>query len=380
MSRPERPDAFPPALEGAWRRLADAATGRAGDDTLEVLRADVQRLSDLFTTARPDGTFPDYLADPRLLAAYGLFFLPQAWARAGWALAHAIDLRGWRPARSEARILDLGSGAGGCGLRAARKLLEAGATSVTLTAVDRSAQALAALETIAPCAAPGAAVAARIGDVRDPGTWPQGDHDLILAGFVLNELGLRENGEREAWFRQVCASLAPGGLLILIEPALRATAEPLRRLSDARARKSPRRIGPEVDTLPCPLLGGEHWDHEVRAWTPPPATEYLNRKLHRDLGAIRFSQALFSDAELAPLPADAARVVAEPQLLKGLYRIVVSQGGRLRTAEVPTRGLSKSEAKAMAAGYARGDIVTLPASVDVRQRLADASELRRLGP
>lgn len=379
MSPPERPDAYPAGLEAAWMRLAEEATGRAGDDALEVLRADVQRLSDLFTTARPDGSFPDYFADPRLLAAYGLFFLPQAWARTGWALAHAIDLRGWRPARTPARILDLGAGAGGVGLRAARKLLELGGGPVQLVAVDRSASALAALEAVAESGAPGTEVVTRIGDVRETETWPEGDYDLILAGFVLNELGLREDGEREGWLKRVAARLAPGGLLILIEPALRATAEPLRRLSDARARKSPRRIGPEVDDAPCPLLGGEHWDHEVRAWTPPPAADYLNRKLHRDLGAVRFSQAMFSDAALAPLPAEAARVVAEPQLLKGLYRIVVSQGGRLRTVEVPTRGLSRQEAKALAALYARGDVVALPAAAEPRQRVA-AETLRRLGP
>lgn len=380
MSPPEPPDAYPPALEAEWLRHAETATGRTGEDALEVLRADVQRLSDLFTTARPDGTFPDYFADPRLLAAYGLFFLPQAWARTGWALAHAIDLRGWRPSRPAARILDVGSGAGGCGLRAARKLCELGGGGVELVAVDRSATALAALESVASSACPRATVTTRIGEARDAETWPEGDYDLIVAGFVLNELGLREDGEREGWVKRVAARLAPGGLLVLIEPALRATAEPLRRLSDARARKSPRRIGPEVDALPCPLLGGEHWDHEVRGWTPPPAAGYLNRKLHRDLTAIRFSQALFSDAAVAPLPPEAARIVAEPQLLKGLYRIVVSQAGRLRTVEVPTRGLSKSQAKALAASFARGDIVTLPASADARQRLGALDELRRLGP
>ena len=380
MSRPESPDTYPPALEAEWLRQAEVATGRSGDDALEVLRADVQRLSDLFTTARPDGSFPDYFADPRLLAAYGLFFMPQAWARTGWALAHALNLRGWRPARPAARILDLGSGAGGCGLRAARKLIEAGCPSVELVAVDRSAAALAALESVAPTACPGITVTTRIGEARDQETWPEGDYDLIVAGFVLNELGLREDGEREGWMRRAAARLAPAGLFMLIEPALRSTAEPLRRLSDARSRKSPRRIGPEVDALPCPMLGGEHWDHEVREWTPPPVTEYLNRKLHRDLGAIRFSQALFSDAELAPLPAGAARIVAEPQLIKGLYRIVISQGGRLRTIETPTRGLSKQEAKALAAGFARGDIVTVPDSDDSRQRLAAPTELSRLGP
>jgi hypothetical protein len=132
--------------------------------------------------------------------------------------------------------------------------------------------------------------------------------------------------------------------------------------------------------MPCPLLGGEHWDHEVREWTPPPLTEYLNRKLHRNLSAIRFSQAIFSDAELSELPAEAARIVAEPQLIKGLFRFIISQDGKLRTIEVPTRGLSKREAKALDQLYMRGDIVSVPVSTETRQRLENATELKRLGP
>jgi len=380
MSPRELPDTFPPELEAAWMTKAEQATGRTAEDALEVLRADVQKLSDLFTVGRPDGTFPDYFTDARLLAAYGLFFFPQAWARTGWSLAHAIDFRGWKPSRPPVRILDLGSGSGGCGLRVARKLSQIQGHTIELIAVDRSPSALAALESVAPIACPQATIITRIGDAREVETWPEGDFDIIIGGFVLNELGFKEDGEREGWMKRLSARLAPHGLVILIEPALRTTAEPLRKLSDARARKSPKRIGPEVDAMPCPLLGGEHWDHEVRPWTPPLLTEYLNRKLHRNLTAIRFSQALFSDAELSVLPAEAARIVAEPQLIKGLFRFIVSQGGKLRTIEVPTRGLSKREAKALDEQYMRGDIVSLPVSTETRQRLENATELKRLGP
>jgi hypothetical protein len=126
------------------------------------------------------------------------------------------------------------------------------------------------------------------------------------------------------------------------------------------------------------MLGGDHWDHEVRRWQAPADAAFLNRRLHRDLGAVRFSLALFSDAPLPALPGGSARIVAEPQLLKGLFRLVVSAGGRLRTVEIPTRGLGKREAKDLAAGFERGDLVTLPPG-DAR-RLPDAASVRRLGP
>lgn len=371
MSPPEPPGELPAEVEAAWVARAEAATGLPGDEALERLRPAVARLSDLFTMARPAGEFPDYLADESLLAAYGLFFFPQSWARAGWALAHA-RLRGWKPGSARPRLLDLGSGPGSCGLRLARALGGEG----ELRLLDRSPSALAAAESLAGAAAPGWSVLGTVGDARAPRSWPEGPFDIVVAGFVLNELGLDDAG-KDAWFESAAASLAPGGLLILIEPALRATAEPLRRLSDRRASLSPRRIGPEVDASPCPMLGGEHWDHEVRAWEAPPATAYLNRKLHRDLGAVRFSLALFSDAALAAPPAGAARVVAEPQLLKGLFRLVVSAGGRLRTVEAATRGLSKREAKDLAAGFARGDIVRVPPG-DARR--VEAAGLVRLGP
>jgi len=371
MSPPEPPGRLPAAVESAWRARAEAVTGLAGEAALERLRPSVSRLSDLFTLERPASGFPDYLADGSLLTAYGLFFFPQSWARAAWALAHA-RWRGWAPGSSRPRVLDLGSGPGSCGLSLARGLGGAG----ELRLLDRSPAALAAAEALAGAAAPGWEVGGTVGDAREPRSWPEGPFDVVVAGFVLNELGLDEPA-RDAWFEAAAARLAPGGLLILIEPALRATAEPLRRLSDRRASLSPRRIGPEVDAAPCPMLGGEHWDHEVRAWSAPDTAAFLNRKLHRDLGFVRFSLALFSDADLPPVPAGAARVVAEPQLLKGLLRLVVSSGGRLRTVEVATRGLGKREAKDLAAGFARGDLVRVPPG-DARR--IDAADLARLGP
>ncbi len=376
MSAAEPPDAYPPALAAAWSELAGSAVGDSGESALDRLRPHVARLSDLFTLARPAGDFPDYLADPALLAAYGEFFFPQSWTRAGWAMAHA-SLRGWAPASRRPRILDLGSGPGSCGLRAARWLAAAGGLPGELMLVDRSSSALAAAARVAEAAAPGWGVACRVADVRAPAQWPEGRFDLVVAGFVLNELGLDEPA-LDRWVDEVAARLEPGGLIILIEPALRATAERLRRLSDRRTARSPRRIGPEVDDAPCPMLGGDHWDHEVRRWQAPADAAFLNRRLHRDLGAVRFSLALLSDATLPPLPEGAARVVAEPQLLKGLFRLVLSAGGRLRTVEIPTRGLGRRAAKDLAAAFERGDLVAVPPG-DGR-RLPDPASVRRLGP
>jgi len=371
ISVAETRGALPPAVEAAWVARAETLTGSTGHEALEKLRPAVAHLSDLFTLERPSQAFPDYLADPTLLTAYGLFFFPQSWTRTYWALAHA-QFRGWQPRNQSPRVLDVGSGPGSCGLAVAHGLGTAG----DLHLLDHSTAAMAAGQALGGAAAPGWNVHTHKGNVRDPRSWPEGSFDVLVAGFVLNELALKPD-DLEAWFESAAARLAPGGLLMLIEPALRLTAEPLRRLADRRATLSPARIGPEVDNQPCPMLGSEHWDHEVRDWTPPSATEFLNRKLHRNLSAVRFSLALFSDAPLPPLAPHAARIVAEPQLLKGLIRLIVRTEGQLRTLELPTRGLNKHDAKALVAKFARGDILAVPPS---EGRRVEAGHLTHLGP
>lgn len=362
---------LPPEVEAVWVARAETLTGKTGDEALEKLRPAVAKLSDLFTLERPNQGFPDYLADPTLLTAYGLFFFPQSWARTYWALAHA-RFSGWKPRSERPRVLDLGSGPGSCGLALARGLGTPGA----LYLVDHSQAAMAAGQALGVVAAPGWDVHTHLGNVREPRSWPDGEFDIVVAGFVLNELGLNPDA-LDAWLASATARLAPSGLLILIEPALRLTAEPLRRLADRHAAANPPRIGPEVDNQPCPMLGSEHWDHEVRDWTPPTATEFLNRKLHRNLSAVKFSLALFSDASLPPVPQHASRVVAEPQLLKGLIRLIVRAQGQLRTVEIPTRGLSKHDAKALVATFSRGDILAVP---PCEGRRVEAAQVTHLGP
>ena len=97
MSLAESPRlAYPPAAEAFWIGQAELAAERVGDDALQRMTPAVAHLSDLFTTERPDHKFPDYFADPRLLAAYGIFFLPQSFTRTSFALAQICGLRGWR--------------------------------------------------------------------------------------------------------------------------------------------------------------------------------------------------------------------------------------------------------------------------------------------
>jgi hypothetical protein len=93
---------------------------------------------------------------------------------------------------------------------------------------------------------------------------------------------------------------------------------------------------------------------------------------------VRFACALFTDAALTDLPAEAVRLVSDVQIIKGLLRFIVVRAGALQSVEVPTRGLSKHDVKALAATFGRGDVVSFPVMNGAKVRLADRSELRVL--
>lgn len=378
MSPGDKFIAYPASAESFWVGEAERVMERSGEEALEKLTSAVAHLSDLFTTERPAKQFPDYFADPRLLAAYGVFFLPQSFTRTSFALTQICGHRGWKPASPNPRILDVGSGPGSCGVAVAHRLSQMGYTGISLTGLDKSPMALVAMESFGQAVLGEAGtVATRIGDAARSETWPEGTFDVIVAGFVLNELPQLDDLALVRWYDAVRSRLAPGGLVLVLEPALRITSQRLQRLSDTLAQRGDQRIAPELDARPDPQLGsGEHWSHETRAWTAPASTEFVNRHLHRDLREVRFTFAAMSEADLAPLPTGLARLISDVQIIKGLLRFVALRAGRIENVEVPTRGLSKHEVKQLAATFARGDIVRYPEAASPRLRLAKHEDLR----
>ena len=378
MSPTDSSIAYPVEAEAFWVGQAELTSEKLGDEALERMTPAVAHLSDLFTTERPDKKFPDYFADPRLLAAYGVFFLPQSFTRTSIALAQTCGLRGWKPSNAIPAILDLGSGPGSCGVAAAYRLRQAGIKKIKLHGVDKSPCALASMESFAQATlGEDVETMTRIGDASRPETWPEGPFDLIVAGFVMNEMPQLDHAALLRWFDELKARLAPGGLILILEPALRITAERLQKLSDNIAADEMTRIAPELDALPDPQLGpGEHWSHETRAWKAPTSTEFVNRHLHRDLREVRFSFAAFSDAPLTPLPLGLSRLISDVQIIKGLLRFITIREGAIESVEVPTRGLSKHEVKKLAATFGRGDIVRHPHPAAPRLRLANHEELK----
>lgn len=401
------PNAYPAALEKFWISRAIEASGNPEeqDTALRRMEPKVQALSDLFTAERPSKDFPDYFADRSLLAAYGLFFFPQSMAKAQWALDFAVRLRGWAPPSETVRILDLGAGAGPCGLGLALALHEKHpGRKIRLTALDHSPHALAALKELAQL--PDLAGWLTLETVRHDlksGVLPAlgGAFDLVVAGFALNEMfasrslnaealppasasgvrqarpmpGLhsgciaRDHASRVDFIKQLRPLLADTGLLIVLEPAFKPTAEPLTAVSDALAAGPAFfRWGPQLAAAPCPFLSapanGKYWDHEVRLWTAPESLAFINRRLFRDIATLKFSCAILGASPPPPWPAQPAggailRLASPIAPLKGRFVFsATTTEGALVTVQVPLRGMSRQEEKEFELKFERGDVIT----------------------
>ena len=379
MSETNPLNQYPEIAEDYWLNFAQEITGLVGEEALEKITPSVARLSDLFTVDRPEKKFPDYFSDNELLSAYGLFFLPQSFIRTTYALRFITEARQWKAPTSPLRILDLGSGPGSCGVACAHYFKELGVSEIELNALDHSATALATLEPFSEAILGNKIkVKTRIADAHRAETWPEGPFDIIIAGFVLTEMKSLNQPALLQWVESMKDRLTPDGLILILEPALKVTSQRLQKLSDEiAAQEIISRIGPELDNHPCPqLVDGVHWSHEVRHWQIPTTTEFINRRLHRDLRDVRFTFAAFSDQKIKALDKSTIRIVSDIQIIKGLLRFIGVQNGQLQTIELATRGLSKHDVKLLAAKFERGDIVTHSQPPAAKVRLMDSADLK----
>ena len=370
-------------MENFWlRKAADAWSVPAGTpagELLEKVRSAVEELSDLFTTERPrDGHFRDYMSNPQLLSAYGLFFFPQSFARASFAVRRLLEVYDWAPTKNvdaPLRILDLGSGASPCGFAAAEIFREKfPEREIIITALDRSRTAVEAAREIARTnfseISPRISAEPLVADLKKlvPAKLPIPPQDLILLGWSLNE-AVPATEDAGPFLKNLAPLLAQDGAIIVLEPALKATAERLRQASDAFAENPGNpfyRLAPELGPHPCPLLReGIFWEHEVRKWTPPATLEFLNRTLFREISALKFAWCALgkNPGKIFCTPSgavDIVRLVSPMEITKTCVRFVcINPQGEKRSVEIPTRGLSKSEVKKIAGSWERGDIAII---------------------
>jgi hypothetical protein len=232
-----------------------------------------------------------YLADPELRREYADEIAP----RTGAALEKLLGELYPTGVAAPARALDLGAGTGAAGA-ALRARFGAG---LEVVGVDR-------------VAGPGLVVADLARDVPAG----LGRFELLVAAHLLGELFLDQPAERRldalarrvlAWTREL---LAEGGLVILVEPALRETSRALLGVRDRLIAAGLGVVAPCFWMGPCPALARERdWCHDAAA--------------ARAAGSPRvdFSYVALRTAAPPPASPDVFRVVSDRLVEKGRLKI-----------------------------------------------------------
>ncbi len=301
----------------APRGDARASRGGAGEvlapDELREVGAAVARLSRGLTRER-ELAGARYMDEGRLLGAYLLFYWPISYLQARGILSEL-------PRRPRA-VLDLGSGPAPVAFAA----LDAGAAEVV--AADRSARALAAARSLAAAAgepistrewnpARGAPLAELAGARR---------FDLVTMGHVVNELfpGPDADARRAGLLEQALELVAPGGSLVVFEPALRDTSRALLRVRDLLVARGYAVRAPCLFRGPCPaLLRETDWCHAERPIEPPPIVAQLGKAAGLRKEAVKMSYLVLAprgEGWASPPAGRVFRIVSEPLASKGRLR------------------------------------------------------------
>jgi ribosomal protein RSM22 (predicted rRNA methylase) len=198
---------------------------------------------------------------------------------------------------------------------------------------------------------------------------------MILASFSVNEwMEGQTDDALQAWVGRQMEALVPGGWLVIMEPALRASVERMERLRDwVAAEKVARILAPCPHHLPCQILAQKRgWCHEVRRWQPPPSLRLINRQLLRDIELLKWSFLVLQKSCVPDAPAGWTRLVSPVRKEKGKYTCHGCMAdGQVRRLEWLTRHLTDDQKQA-SESLERGDRITTPKG----KILADAATLR----
>jgi ribosomal protein RSM22 (predicted rRNA methylase) len=142
----------------------------------------------------------------------------------------------------------------------------------------------------------------------------------------VNELfqGSDADARRADLLEEAAALLAPGGSLLVVEPALRDTSRALLRLRDLLVARGFAVRAPCLFRGPCPALVREtDWCHAERRIAPPPLVAQIGKAagLHKE--AVKMSYLVLApkgEAWPEPPAGRVFRIVSEPLPSKGRLR------------------------------------------------------------
>ena len=368
-------------LDPRWLSLIDAvaherlgSSDRLGPALAEAVRA----LSQIYT--RRAGKLRD---QESALAARLRFWCPRDLPKVQGPL-HELERLGALPAGPTWRVLDLGGGLGATGLGVADFARRRGVEALRLRVFERDATATAlyvALARAGEAAGLVPPIELRTGTADIEQLPPEAiaeRFDLVLVGLALNELfaSARDPIERRAaWLGRMGRLLAPGGHLVVLEPALKETCRALQAVRDRIAAGEVRGLtvrAPCTHLGPCPmLLDGRNWCHEqANLPLPEPLAEIARA------AGLRWERLTWSNLVLAAeaAPRGGLRVVGGPIESKGQVEWDLCGPGGLTRLARQKRHQGPDD---VCAGLGRGDELEIPGELGTRVR-ADKVEIRRL--
>jgi ribosomal protein RSM22 (predicted rRNA methylase) len=294
-----------------------------------------------------------YLADKASLAAYLAYFFPASMAQVSRVFAEMEP-----PNASTVRVLDVGAGPGPAGFAAAA-WLHARGRGVALTALDVSSDALSVLTRIWP----------KSWGSCTTRTWtagtalPAGPFDLIVASHSVNELFVNDAARldrRVGLVESLSETLATGGRIVIVEPALKRTGRELLEMRDRLVSKGFSILAPCLRQATCPALERPRdWCHADRPWEAPAVVDLAAKAAGLARESLKYSY-LVIGKEPAPAPIEGRfRIVSEPLPEKGKLRFFGCGG----VGRVPIVRLERERAESTAAfgELERGDVVQFDA-------------------
>lgn len=335
---------YPQSLEHYWieRALKHFKTSDLSE-AIVALEPAVRYLSDQFTIERTDD-FAHYSEDPELLAAYGLFFFPQTYARIRFPLEEIQKYSSWHPPeKASFKILDLGCGTGAASLSVADALKH---PQTQMTGWDQSSQSLKHFENLARLRQLPLQTVSRDLLQLPIKTKPH-IADLVIMSFSLNELFQSEEPKSE-WLQSLWNLVDEKGLLLILDPALHQTPIRLEKIREFfRLQQNATILAPCLHAHVCPLLSQPKTRcHEVRQWTPPESLQQLNKSLYREISLLKFSFLAVQKSNPIPeqLTSYQARMIS-PMIEENGKTVFhgCAHDGFARKHEILHRHLSKSE-------------------------------------
>lgn len=331
-----------------------------------------------------------YMEEGPRLSSYLLFYWPVSYAqtRALLAMAGVAGAGG-------GRVLDLGSGPAPCALAAADHLSgrspgsppsrpQPGAGGeISVVACDPSALALESARRLCEEGGGYRFTGVPRWDAAAEDSLPEGPFDLIILGHLVNELWVGEErriARRLALLDRCFERLTPGGVLLLLEPALLSTGREALELRDRVVESGRRVLAPCVRSGPCPALRAEGQTcHSDFPWVPPKTVRDLSARTGLDKGLIKTTGFVFGRGPARSWEEGIFRVVSDPMVNKaGRVRyLLCGEGGRFPLSAKRGEGFP---AERTFFSLARSQLLRLRGAVprETGQALGPDTEIQRL--